>query len=495
MNPNTLIPDTNPTVSLATSTSPALFQAATVVISDPQQRPTTRPALPVAPPSKLDLTASTHTQANLLESENYNSNMVKTRNAGPSMSKDKGTAITVAPPESSNHSNSDSEDETTPLARTHGIPFLVFNDSEVAAYKRLAAHTMPNPRAIEWATMKALHIDERVRSYLKVLNLEKYATRDNFTAFRTLTLECFSTIEMHDNGNYLTCRLDGKEVKITDKVLCDIYGLKTTGARKKPGDFQTDRHWASFSPCKTFHKIGPSAGLIKELPIAVVHKFLPYHIFEKKEANKVSEQEVFVLWAMCEKKPICLLNFLKRRHTPKNTVEEGIGPMGIGYIKLKSGGFLDRHFKFQPYTERKCYKAYVKEMKRAAAEATLSTQDTGGPSQQAADEIADPIEHTPGDEEEPAQLQSHHGIPDALFEQAPKWFVEHQKRQDEYQTRQEEYLRTIHAEVSSHNARLEAYIAKNDKRWDQWEETHETHEARWDHWEQKQYAQWNQWND
>ncbi|GER27418.1 chromatin assembly factor 1 subunit B [Striga asiatica] len=246
--------------------------------------------------------------------------MVKTRNAAPSTSKDKGKAIIVAPPESSDnshHSDSDLAEETTPLARTHGIPFLVFNDSEVAAYKRLATRTMPNPRAIEWATMKALHIDEQVRSYLKVLNLEKYANRDNFTAFRTLTLECFSTIEMHDNGNYLTCRLDEKEVKITDKVLCDIYGLKTTGARKKPEDFQTYRHCASFSPCKSFNKAEPSAGLIKELPIA------------------------------------------------------------------------------------------------------------------------------------------------------------------------EKYLRTIQAEVSSHNARVEAYITKNDERWDQWEETHAKHEAHWDHWEKQ----------
>ncbi|GER49737.1 recombination protein RecR [Striga asiatica] len=201
--------------------------------------------------------------------------MVRTRNATTvsSPSKDKGKAIIVAPPESSDnshHSDSDSAEETTPGGHVQAT----------------CAQTIPNPRAIEWATMKALHIDEQVRSYLKVLNLEKYANRDNFTAFRMLTLECFSTIEMHDNGNYLTCRLDGKEVKITDKVLCDIYGLKTTGARKKPGDFQIDKHWASFSPCKTFHKVGPSAGLIKELPIAVVHKFLSYHIFGKKRGGQ-----------------------------------------------------------------------------------------------------------------------------------------------------------------------------------------------------------------
>ncbi|GER49736.1 zinc finger protein CONSTANS-LIKE 9 [Striga asiatica] len=175
---------------------------------------------------------------------------------------------------------------------------------------------------------------------------------------------------------------------------------------------------------------------------------------------------------MCEKKPICLLNFLKqalvdiRRKTVSYptlghvvtdivkyfkipvAVEEGIGPMGIGYIELKFGGFLDRHFKFQPYTERKCYKAYVKEMTGAAAEAALSTQTPGGPSQRVANETADPIDHALGNDEEHAHmdyptLQSYHGISDAPSEQTPKWFVEYQKRQDEYQTRQEEFEKKV----------------------------------------------------
>ncbi|GER33973.1 DNA-directed RNA polymerase subunit beta'' [Striga asiatica] len=213
---------------------------------------------------------------------------------------------------------------------------------------------------------------------------------------------------------YLTCRLRGKELKITDKVLCDILHLKTTGARQKPEKFDVHKKWAALSPCKSFNKRGSSAG-----------------------------------------KPVCLLPFLKQAlWDTKNKAK-----MRIGWNDLQLADLVTGDRKLKHYSERKCYKAYQDGLKKAAA-AGSSEQTVGGSSQQATEE---PTEHASGDEEQPDQTEYHaptppHGSLVTLPQQAPTWFIEYQKRQDEY-------MRAIHAEVSSYNARVEAYITENDKRW------------------------------
>ncbi|GER47291.1 potassium-transporting ATPase C chain [Striga asiatica] len=60
---------------------------------------------------------------------------------------------------------------------------------------------------------------------------------------------------MHENGKYLTARIKGKEYKITDKVLRDIYEFKSqTGTCHNPAGFKVDSHWALLSPCEKYKK-------------------------------------------------------------------------------------------------------------------------------------------------------------------------------------------------------------------------------------------------
>ncbi|GER49531.1 glutaryl-CoA dehydrogenase [Striga asiatica] len=145
------------------------------------------------------------------------------------------------------------------------------------------------PRLLDWDLLADVHIKEDVKCHLSLLDLE-YFEDVCARAYQTLSLVFFSTIAMHEEGKYLTSRLKGKEYKITDKVLCDIYKLKTKDPRANPMGFKVDSHWPLLSPCETYKKTGASSDLISDVALGVVHKYLYQMIFGKRESNKVSEQ-------------------------------------------------------------------------------------------------------------------------------------------------------------------------------------------------------------
>ncbi|GER41997.1 integrin alpha FG-GAP repeat containing 3 [Striga asiatica] len=139
-----------------------------------------------------------------------------------------------------------------------------------------------------------LEISDDILRYIRLLDLEEFEDTEAY-AYRYLTLEFFSTVAKHENGKYLTARLKGTKYKITTS----------------PMGFKVDPHWAVISPCETYKKLGPSSGLINDLAHVVIHKYISQMIFGKKELNKVSEQQVFILWSISHDKPVTMLQYLK----------------------------------------------------------------------------------------------------------------------------------------------------------------------------------------
>ncbi|GER47369.1 7-dimethyl-8-ribityllumazine synthase [Striga asiatica] len=113
-------------------------------------------------------------------------------------------------------------------------------------------------------------------------------------AYRNLSLGFFSTVALHDNGKYLTARMNGNEYKITDKVLCDIYEFDPNiPTCHSPQGFQFDPHWALISPCKKYNKLGALSGLITDLAHVVILRYISHMIFGKKESNKYLKESLY----------------------------------------------------------------------------------------------------------------------------------------------------------------------------------------------------------
>ncbi|GER39375.1 mitochondrial import inner membrane translocase [Striga asiatica] len=85
---------------------------------------------------------------------------------------------------------------------------------------------------------------------------------------------------------------------VDNDVMKKVCGFTFSGTRSKALDFDAKKSWAELSPHTTWDSAGMSNGLIEDLATAVVHRFICYNVTSKKEANKVSEVELFLLWAM-----------------------------------------------------------------------------------------------------------------------------------------------------------------------------------------------------
>ncbi|GER46917.1 hypothetical protein STAS_23980 [Striga asiatica] len=350
------------------------------------------------------------------------------------------------------------------------------------------------PRTLDWELLDSLKISEDVRKYLKALNLEKYEAMDN-VACTELAVEFFTTFVPRDNGKFFTCRMKGNEYKVDNKVMHEVFGFRMSGSRKVPGDFEVDKPWAALSPCDKFKVKGPSNGLIKDVAIAVVHKFLCYNVFGKKDSNKVSEKEVYLLWAMCTKKPICMTAFVMEtlrgtkvfatrpprlanivtglaKHFNVQIDEVPLQPKKIVLWDLVKAYLVKDSTTIIDFIHRDCYKAYLSELKKSSGE-----RGSSQPQSHSEDEAEDEETHTnPADYFLPPAVDA--GAADARSQQAPVWFdkfIEHNDRRWE-----------------EHNKRLDTFIEHNDRRW---EEHTKRLDERWTQWESRQFDQWKQWGD
>ncbi|GER35957.1 hypothetical protein STAS_12269 [Striga asiatica] len=314
-------------------------------------------------------------------------------------------------------------------------------------------------------------------------------------ACEELSVEFFTTFVPQDKGKSSTFRMKGEEYKVDNKIMHEVFGFRTTGSRQVLGDFDVHKHWAVLSPCHKFKVKGPSNGLIKHVAIAVVHKFLCYNVFGKKDSNKVSEKEVYLLSAMCAKKPICITAFVKEtlretrifanrpsrlanvvtalvKHFKVQIDEVPLQPKKIVLWDLTKAELASNSTTIIDYKFRCCYKAYMAELKKSS-EVGSSSQPPPDTEDEAED---DETQTNPMDYFLPPPVDA--GAPDALSQQDPAWFdnfIAHNDRRWE-----------------EHNKRLDTFIEHNDRRW---EEHNKRIDERWTQWESRQFDQWKQWGD
>ncbi|GER44857.1 molybdopterin oxidoreductase Fe4S4 region [Striga asiatica] len=364
--------------------------------------------------------------------------------------------------------------------------------------------------------LEDLKLKEDIKRYLALLDLEQFEDVIPF-AFKTLTLEFFTTIAKHENGKYLTARLKGKEYKITDRVLKEIYECKSqTKTRHSPAGFQVDPHWALLTPCEKYKKTGASSGLLTDVGHAVIHKYISHMVFGKRESNKVIEQQVFILWSVSRDKPVSLLQYLKNalfdirndtRRGPNlghvvadfaeffgvEIDEPKVSAQYIAERELSAAGFIDDRYTIRPIQKRRSYKIYMASIGRqvapSSAAAGTSIDSAGEASDDEDEDDSEADGHpTHGTIQPPPSMGAH---TDAFFQSAPPvWF-------SEYEARNEARWTTF---TQQNDARWTSFVESNDARWTEqttrWNEfvhgneAHWTaHDSRWDTWAAQQYQQ------
>ncbi|CAA0830798.1 Unknown protein, partial [Striga hermonthica] len=97
---------------------------------------------------------------------------------------------------------------------------------------------------------------------------------------------------------------------IGDATIERVLGL-SGGGYSVVSDMVPAQFWTELSPNTVWDSQGMPNSLIEHGAIVVMHKFLCYGLFEKKEADKVTQIDLFVLWAMFGRTNLDMQEILK----------------------------------------------------------------------------------------------------------------------------------------------------------------------------------------
>ncbi|GER39298.1 cytochrome c biogenesis ATP-binding exportprotein CcmA [Striga asiatica] len=208
-----------------------------------------------------------------------------------------------------------------------------------------------------------------------------------------------------------------------------FFGFTIAGTRSKAINFNAKKSWAELSPHTTWDSAGMSNGLIQDLATTVMHQFICYNISRKKEANKVSEVELFLLWAMRAGVRVCSMTFLQNILQEIALTRHGIPTLGhfvtalarhfeinpeaynlhgqiglqdrsemqcINFNELKQANYIKNRTTAQEYTKRNAYNTYFKKLQQ-----DQPNSDQAGSSRQP----------TAGDEHEQMNVDADHFLP------------------------------------------------------------------------------------
>ena len=98
----------------------------------------------------------------------------------------------------------------------------------------------------------------------------------------------------------------GHTYQVNPTFMKNVFGFTKDGVHKMSNDFTARHFWEFLTDLPpTFDAKKGSAIFIKYHKYWLLHKMLACLIFGKSEGNRVSIQELFLIWCVLEKKPIC----------------------------------------------------------------------------------------------------------------------------------------------------------------------------------------------
>ncbi|GER39452.1 hypothetical protein STAS_16070, partial [Striga asiatica] len=152
---------------------------------------------------------------------------------------------------------------------------------------------------------KKIGIAKEVKEYLTNVNLLQYAEMQ-YPAYYPLTLELISTMKIEDKNKLLTCRMMGRECKVTPKVMKDVFGFTSVGTKKKPIDYlkRAPMGWKVISGSDKFASNGAPFFLVKDIALGFFGKFIAYQVSGKDQATRLNQHELFIMKCAMDKKKI-----------------------------------------------------------------------------------------------------------------------------------------------------------------------------------------------
>lgn len=203
-----------------------------------------------------------------------------------------------------------------------------------------------------------------------------------------------TTFKYDQEANSMECRLLGENYVVTRAIMITVFGFNSQkgAGTDTPKDFNAAEAWHEFTGYHNWNSNGSPCGFIKDGALDLLHKFIAYNVLGKVQANKVTEKELFLLWAAKHEKKVCISSFIwakikgiqkndKTRpsfshiaagiaghfqlHVPAPPTMECVESVQIHYTCLKNVGLLLSKTAFVPFEQRECVDRYLARQARA----------------------------------------------------------------------------------------------------------------------------------
>ena len=198
------------------------------------------------------------------------------------------------------------QEEEENLSKLYKAKFLISSHEEGAKLTTIRFREIVPCKYIPNSLLTNLGMFDEFDLLLNQSGLKKFVSKHEDTYVDLIT-EFYTTLDVNDNNSQiLEFRLDGKQHQLTYSFMSRVFGFKKDGLCDPPSNFRLNEFWNFLTDLHTpFQPKKAKAMFIKDMKYWLLHKVLACVVFHKSESNRVSAQEVFLMWCIHNRKQVC----------------------------------------------------------------------------------------------------------------------------------------------------------------------------------------------
>ena len=198
------------------------------------------------------------------------------------------------------------ENEEEDLTKTYEANFPILSHEEGAILTKIQFREILGCKYISNSLLNNLGMFDEIDKMLHQCGLKKFISMHEDTHV-DLIIEFYTTLNVNaSNSKILEFRLEGKKHQLTYAFMNRAFGFRKDGLCEPPSSFRLTEFWHYLTDLKTpFHTKKSKAMFIKDMKFWLLHKFLACVVFHRTEFNRVSAQELFLMWCIHNKKHVC----------------------------------------------------------------------------------------------------------------------------------------------------------------------------------------------
>ena len=200
----------------------------------------------------------------------------------------------------------DEHQEVEDFSQTYKAKFPILTHEEGNKFTSIKFREIIGCKYIPNSILTNVGMLEEFDQMLTQCGLKKFVSMHEATYIELIT-EFYTTLDVNKkNSQILEFRMQGNQHQLTYSFMQRLFGFKKDGLCDPPPTFRLNEFWTFLTDLLTkYHPKKGKAMYIKDMKYWLLHKVLACVIFQKSEFNRVSAQELFLMWCVHNRKQVC----------------------------------------------------------------------------------------------------------------------------------------------------------------------------------------------